>query len=144
MSRFIGRVGVGMLVSFPITCIVAGGVQNGLGLLLTSIVCTAGIGLVAWIPLWWMVGGVTLRALALFSNVNVEAKPDSPSTSVPDRRELQASANRALTAFIKQATDTGMEVDEMTRRLQLNGWEAAEIQRAYQSVISSRSKTQGA
>ena len=139
MGKFFGRVFVGFFVSIPIVCILAGGAEQGFMLLLFSIVCTAGIGLVFWIPVWALVGGLTLAIIGRFSGT-VEEKPDERhgSGSLPRNKDIRHDL--ALTAYIKQSVATGMDADEMTRRLQLSGWATGEIQSAYQRFISSQSK----
>jgi len=78
---------------------------------------------------------VTLLVLAAFND-----EPLSRSAPVEDRREL--AADPALTTYIKQATASGMDVDEITRRLRLNGWPTADILSAHESLISSLSDRQ--
>ena len=138
MGGFIGRVCVGFLVSLPVICTLVGDVNKGFGFLLLSIVCTAGISLAVWIPAWWVVGWVTLAVVSQIGNITnkVEPEPVSQLTVVPNPNKL------ALTAYVRQAMAFGMDADEMTRRLQLNGWEAAEIRTALQSCNSSKSKAE--
>lgn len=137
---FIARVLVGFIISAPITAILAGGVQNAIGLMLVSLVCTAGIGLVFWIPVWLLVGVFTMDVL--FKNVN--GKPDQKQESVPNPTELPKLDYLALTAYIGKATASGMDLDEITRRLRFNGWQKADIESAYHSFISYKSTTQDA
>lgn len=141
MSGFFGRVGVGFLVSIPITTIIAGGVDNAFGLVFISIICTAGIGLVFWIPVWWIAGWLTLGVLVATIK-RILGDSNDETTPVPARRERPSTAYLALTAYIGKAMASGMDVDEMRRRLQQNGWQTADIESAYQNFISSRSKTQ--
>jgi hypothetical protein len=142
MSGFFGRVGMGFLVSIPITTIIAGGVENAFGLMLISIICTAGIGLVFWIPVWWIAGWLTLDVLVATIK-KVSGDSDDQATPVPARRERPSTAYLALTAYIHKAIASGMDVDEMRRRLQQNGWQTADIESAYQNFISSRSQNAG-
>ncbi len=121
MGDFLARVVVGFFVSIPITCLVAGGVQDGLALLLISIVCTAGIGLVAWIPLWWAVGWVTLKFLGRSTSERHAGEADN---------HWPPTHHQALLAYIRKARAIGMDQEEMMRHLESNGWERAEIQRA--------------
>lgn len=140
MSRFFGRLGLGFLISFLVTAIFAGGVQNALFLLLVSIVCTAGIGLVLWIPVWWFVGAFTLYVWFK----SFRGKPALKLEPVPNATELRKVEHLALKAYVDKAMANGMSPDEMTRRLQDNGWQKADIERAYQSFVSHRSTTQEA
>jgi hypothetical protein len=132
---FIARVLVGFIISIPITVILAGGVQNAFGLMLVSIVCTAGIGLVFWIPVWWLVGVITIDVLFK----NVKGKSDQKQESVPNPTELPKLDYLALTAYIGKATASGMDLDEITRRLRFNGWQKTDIETVYQKFISHKS-----
>lgn len=150
MGKFFGRVGVGMLVSLPITCIVAGGVNDGFMLLLASIICTAGIGLVVWIPAWWLLGWGTHALLTLLIAAPKTAEQPvgqteqylTPGTHHKQHATVEVLALEvlALRAYIKRTMEDGMEVEEMRRRLLSNGWESDEIERALQGYISTRSE----
>ena len=140
MRRFFHRLGVGFLISIPITVILTGGVQDAIGMLLISIVCTAGIGLVFWIPVWWFVGMLALDVVVKAAT----GKPDQKPTPVPNPTELSSRDSGALKAYVAKAITSGMDADEMTRRLQQNGWQKADIESAYQSSISYISTTQEA
>lgn len=154
MGKFFGRVGVGMLVSFPVICILTGGVNEGFLLLLVSIVCTAGIGLVVWIPVWAIVGWVTLAVLGRLFNVNKVAEQPKlkPTREFDDHSDRNPTAGarrgrrpfaevQALKAYVRRAVAEGMDVEEMTRRLRQNGWELEEIQVAYQVFLLTQSET---
>ena len=141
MIRFLNRVCVGFLVSLPVLCILAGGVENAFGFLLLSIVCTAGIGLVAWILVWWIAGWATLALLA-WGRRTLGDKPIGEASSVSGQggpaSQHASRRDQALTRYIRQAMAAGMDADEMTRRLLQNGWQKAEIQVARQSIASSK------
>ena len=51
LYNFIVRPLVGAPVTFLFTCIMTGGVDNAVFLVFVSVVCTAGVGLVVWMPL---------------------------------------------------------------------------------------------
>ena len=99
MSRFFGRIGMGFLVSVPITSIITGGVEDAFGLLLMSIVCTAGIGLVFWIPIWWIAGWLTLDVL-VGAIKKSSGEPVRKPKPVPNHSELPSTEYLALTAYI--------------------------------------------
>ena len=154
MGKFFGRVGVGMLVSFPVICLLTGGVNEGFELLLVSIVCTAGIGLVVWIPVWAIAGWVTLGVLGRLFNVNKVAEQPKlkPTREFDDQSDQNPTVGarrgkrpfaevRALKAYVMRAMEEGMDVEEMTRRLRQNGWEPEEIQGAHQRFLITQSET---
>lgn len=136
--KFIARLGVGFLISFSITAILSGGLQGAVGLLVISIVCTAGIGLVFWIPVWWFVGFLVLHAIAALSR---ESSEEPESKANPTR--LSSRDFKALKEFIGESLRSGMAVDEMKRRLEQGGWRKADIEIVYQICLSHLSTTQG-
>ena len=137
MSGFFGRLGLGFLISIPITSIVAGGVEDAFGLFVISIVCTGGIGLVFWIPVWWLVGALAFLLIGIVWKT--EEKSDPKPKPIRNPTKLPSADYLALKAYIAKVMASGMGVEEMTRRLQNNGWKAADIESAYQSFISSKS-----
>ena len=140
MKNFFARLGLGFLISIPVTVILTGGVENAFSLLLLSIVCTAGIGLVFWIPLWWFVGKLALDVVWKTAMGKTDQKP----ASAGNQTDFSSRNIGALKAYVAKAITSGMEVDEMTRLLQQNGWQQAEIESAYQSCLSPASTTSDA
>lgn len=135
MSRFLFRVGIGILVSFPIVCVAAGGVEEALLVLLISIVCTAGAGLVVWVPAWWLLGWGAIAAVAWgidkYNGVETAEVVDSPAPS---------HSNQALREYLRQATANGIDSEEATCRLVINGWDMSDIQAARRDLLSTQSK----
>ena len=131
MSGFFERVFIGMLVSVPVTCVVAGSVQDGLLLMLMSIICTAGIGLVVWIPLWWFVGWIMLL---VFQALTSGFPGQDGGKQVPYK-----SNDQVLSQYIRTAMENGMDMNGVMSRLQRNGWTREEVESAYQGLISSAS-----
>ena len=134
MINFFTRLLLGFILSIPITTILAGGVENAFGLLVISIVCTAGIGLVFWIPVWWLVGMLTLDVVVRLASGKPAPQPK------PNPTKLAARDYGALQAFIAKAIAMGMDADEITQLLQKNGWPKADIESAYRSCISPSSQ----
>ena len=112
----------GFLVTMPVVCILVGGVIEGFGLLFISIVCTAGVGLVFWIPLWWVVGWVTLSIWGAFKERGEE---ESTTKSSPLNHD-----QIALTTYLRQARALGMTETEVILCCRTNGWSDAEIEKA--------------
>ena len=137
MIRFINRVFVGFFVSIPIVCILAGGVEQGFMVLMLSIICTAGIGLVFWIPVWWIVGAITLALLRLYPG----AADKESAGGIKDQSLNQWALQRniALTNYVSQARTAGMDAAQITRRLRDNGWRPEEIDIALGDVFSTAS-----
>lgn len=121
--KFLLKVTVGFIVTFLFLCL--NGIGNAISILVFSILCTAGVSLVIWIPLWWLMGWITLaiaRAIA-------KSQPDSSnnvatSTPNPDRQ--------ALLNYIKLARSKGFSDSQISTRLRVEGWNDAEIASAQQ------------
>lgn len=141
MSRFLGRVGMGFLVSIPITSLVTGSWGDAFALFLISIICTAGIGLVFWVPVWWGAGWLTLEVLFPLMQ-SALSNSDTPTTFAPAVDHPPSTNTDALDAYIRNAMAGGMETDEIKLRLWQNGWQEADIERAFENVVSSEPNTQ--
>jgi hypothetical protein len=131
-----GRIVVGFVVSTLLLMLIAGGIEEAFLILLVSIVCTAGIGLVVWIPLWWAVGWLVLT---LFSKIR--GPGGTPASS--DRAATAAiatpasSAELSLVQFLKQAEVRGVDRDKIDRALMNAGWSEEEILQARSKIAST-------
>jgi hypothetical protein len=103
---------VGFGVSSLALCAFAGGVDEGLQLLLISVVCTLGAGLLVWIPLWWVVGWVTLLVIGLFKDKTI-----SPGLKSPMTRDADVVGN-----YIRDARAQGKSDADIDQELRLHGW----------------------
>ena len=65
VGRFFARLGVGMLVTFVAMAIFMGP-DVAVFFVGLSIVCTAGISLVVWIPTWWGIGATIFLIISAF------------------------------------------------------------------------------
>ena len=74
-------VSIGMVVTVSLAALVDG----GLSFVAIAIICTAGIGLVGWIPLWWAVGRIILAVLEATHLIDCRSsfRGRSPSRSSP-------------------------------------------------------------
>jgi hypothetical protein len=128
--EFMARLGVGFCICSVALCIFGGGVQAAFGILALSIVCTAGLGLVFWIPLWWGVGWVTVTVVGAV----VESRTTQPAKR---GKPVVRRTDGAIQTYIRKATAAGMNQDLIVDCLQSQGWSAAEIQKARRSVEPS-------
>ncbi|MBP0021599.1 MAG: hypothetical protein J7647_29100 [Cyanobacteria bacterium SBLK] len=122
---FLPKVAVGFIVTFGFLCV--NGINNAMSILIFSILCTAGVSLVMWIPLWWLVGWITF---AIFRAI-VKSPTDSNSsgdTSAPTKDPNQ----QALLNYIKLAKSKGFSDSQISTRLRVEGWSDAEIADARQ------------
>lgn len=123
--NFFLKVVVGFIVTFGFLCV--NGINNAIVILFFSILCTAGVSLVMWIPLWWLVGWI---AFAIFRAI-VKSQPNSTfsgDTSPPTKDPNQ----QALLNYMKLAKSKGFSDSQISTRLRVEGWSDAEIAAARQ------------
>ena len=128
--KSLASLAIGAPVTFLGLILFTGSVENAWMLLMFSVICTLGIGLLFWLPLCWAVGAAILAFVGLFINIpdrNVEVEKkekDGP------RLRPQGTIEITLTQYIKKSMARGMSDNEIDRRLRRNGWTDAEIQKA--------------
>lgn len=131
-----GQIVIGFVVSVLLLMLIAGGIEEAFLILLVSIVCTAGIGLVVWIPLWWAVGWLTLTLFRKFRGTG--AAGDSAGRAAAGAGEQPASSEElSLVQFLKRAEARGVSRDKIDRALVNAGWSEAEILQARSKLTSS-------
>jgi hypothetical protein len=81
-----------------------------------SVVCTAGISLVIWIPL---ATGIGRMARYIFSRGDETLKPSMPSVS--------ANRRRAIETYVANAVFKGMSLDKVASQLDALGWSRQEV-----------------
>lgn len=134
--KAMGRIITGFPVSTLLLSLFAGGIQQAFMILLVSIVCTAGIGLVVWIPLWWAVGWLAQTLFGRFRGLGDEE--DSPGRPAATAGEEPASSeDLSLMQFLKRAEARGISRDAIDRALTGAGWSEAEILQAREKLGSS-------
>src|SRR5688572_29883472 len=106
----------GAPVVFLITAIATGGVNQAGQLIGASIICTAGLGLIVWLPACWIAGIVVVT---IISQIMHREKPDDD-----------------LVTYIREASARGLSQQEIERKLQSQGWSDEIIQRARHRVDS--------
>jgi hypothetical protein len=83
-----------------------------------SVVCTAGISLVIWIPL---ATGIGRMARYIFSRGDETLKPSMTSVS--------ANRHQAIETYIRDATCKGTPIEQIVQQLRALGWSQQEIDR---------------
>ena len=143
MGWFLKRVTVGLLVSFFVVALFAGGLTGAIAVMAVSIICTAGIGLVVWVPVWWITGFMVLDVICVSLGIIDPPESNDESLQSPSRGDEtgKPSESRALKAYIRQALASGMDATEIKHRLEQNGWQPPDIERAYQRVVEAQRKT---
>jgi hypothetical protein len=115
---------VGFVVVFLILTLI--GLFNGMMLMGgvtivgVSIICTLGVSLVLWVPLWWLTGWIVLT---LWPGQNKEPA----IASIPPNL-------RPLITYLQQARSRGYSDDQIQRRLHQEGWDESDITTARQHL----------
>lgn len=144
---------VGVFVVYIALAVLAGGFANAAMILGFSVICTAGIALVLWIPLCIGVGKVGLmvaQAIARGVGASNADRPLSntlPATRQPSTRQVgitnkltqtvEANNRSAIETYIRRARRMDYNDDQIFNSLRNQGWTEAEIHQAYQTVAES-------
>ena len=104
------------------------GIFSSMMFIVGSIICTAGIGLVGWIPIWWGLGAL---ALALWEGT----RPSETKSENPLRLD---HGQQLVVDFIqKQRARGALSRNEINNRLREMGWSDATIEQSNQTVDSA-------
>jgi hypothetical protein len=112
---------VGAVITMVSLCL-GMGPNQALSLLMLSIVCTAGLGLAFWLPLFWGVGWLIATLIRTFRS------GDTPLTA------NETAKQRTLMAYINQSLRANASESQIINRLKVQGWEDAEIEQAFVAV----------
>jgi len=95
-----------------------------------SIICTAGVSLVIWIPLSYGVGSLIV---SIYESVSKSKKTggDGPKSSMNNEQ-------KALTGYIHQSRSKGVSDDNIFSLLKNNGWAENAIHEAFGLVATHR------
>ena len=122
MSHPLKSIGVGSIV-LAAGLILMLGVEPAWQLLLISVVCTAGIGLVFWVGIAFLLGALTLSIVnRLLGN--------SPPTGIP----RPDGKTEALMSYMSRSMQAGANLGQLSRRLSRQGWTQEDIDQAYQRL----------
>jgi hypothetical protein len=134
---------IGMVIVYLITALFMGSFNDAFSLTALSIVCTAGIGLILWLPIWYWVGYAVvgpLRFTLSAAGINIpglkkrEPAPQDQSTKSAPGRPTLTRDQLALINYIKKAQTKGLTKEQIYTKLQSNGWTAGSIVQAFQRV----------
>jgi hypothetical protein len=121
----------------------AGDVTTAFAILLFSIICTAGISLILWLPLWYGVGYLTVALFRLLVRAfggqtsSPAAPPQQPLAQAAPAGEQGQALSRdqiAITTYIKKARAKGLNRESISKALQANGWKVESINQGFQLV----------
>lgn len=99
-------------------------------MILLSIICTAGVSLVLWIPLSYGVGSLVV---SLYQSMSKSKKTDGagPKSSLTNEQ-------KAITDYIKQSKSKGVEDNNIFSLLKANGWAENAIHEAFGLVATNK------
>jgi hypothetical protein len=123
---------LGLPITFITLALIAGSIENAWLILSMSVVCTAGISLVIWIPLWWFVGWVIIKIFESLTGRTVggEATGDAVYSTPTGQSVPVSSDQKSLIDYIEKASRNGLSETQITSRLKAQGWKDEEIQQA--------------
>jgi hypothetical protein len=131
---------VGIVVSFIfLTVFMEGDITTAFAILVFSIICTAGISLILWLPIWYGVGYLTVALFRLLVRAfgGQSSSPQQPLAQAAPAGEQEKALSRdqiALTNYIKKAKAKGLNRESISKALQTNGWTADSINQGFQLV----------
>lgn len=145
MTKF-QHFGIGLAVVYSLLAAVTGGFGTATVLLVGSIVCTAGIGLVLWIPLCIGVGVVTMAAAQWVAQTFGLSAPEQsprmgagavtrqPSVDLSGITQATAQNQIALEDYVRRALLLEHSYEQIVSTLKFRGWNEVEIHQAYETV----------
>ena len=150
---------IGAVMALIVLAIFVGDLGSAFALMALSIICTAGISLIIWIPVCYILGYMVIalvRVALKAAGVDVGGlfggskrdnnSPDDP-TAEPSLQNLTTALDEdlavksnltkdqaALINYIRKAKQKGLSNDVITRNLGQNGWNTDSINQAFQLV----------
>jgi len=126
--KHLTKVLMGLLV-ISLGASLTGTFQSLISLALMSIICTAGLGLVVWIPLLHLIGSKALTVVgaiaAMFSDTGRKEE------GAPEQKGSMLREQMAIERYIERANVYGLSREQILSALKSGGWSDAEIQAAY-------------
>lgn len=135
---------IGAVLVFVVMGILMWDFGSAFGILAFSIICTAGISLILWVPIWYAVGYgvlIALRVILPLFGMDIsgvfERKKVKPASddSQPARPKLSRD-ELALVNYIKKARAKGLNDQQISQNLAGNGWKANSVTTAFAMVES--------
>jgi len=114
---------VGLITSVVILTIFFG--FNGIFIFILSLICTAGMSLLFWIPVWLLVGSV------VFYFIDIISKSFYKDEKTKVENENNPPGILAIKQYIIDAKKFGMQDQLIKETLVKKGWENENIERAY-------------
>ena len=125
----LGKIAIGV----ALTVLVGVFFNDLLEFALLTIVCTGGVGLIGWLPAWWIIGHIV---------VFISDKLTSRDATV-EREETTADSAETGTGMLladyisKQLLRGELERHEITQKLVQQGWSQDDVDSAYLQAMKS-------
>lgn len=133
ISLAIGVVELGLLIALT-GGMTGNGSSGTLGqLVVLSVLCTFGVGLIIWIPLLCAVGYVQLGLIELFFVYN-RVGQQSATTPALGRSPANRSSIPSISRYIERMQGAGVPDEMILARLKRAGWSDDEVRRASSST----------
>ena len=104
-----------------------------------SIICTAGVSLIIWLPLGYLVGAITFAVTRFFLKITGIQTGSKKAADEQPAEQKQPALNRdqmALVNYIQKARKKGLTDTQIAQNLLNNGWTNASITAALTTAQS--------
>lgn len=140
--------GIGLCIVYVLLASLTGGFGPAIALLVGSIVCTAGIGLVLWIPLCigvgaiavattrWAVSTLGLSAPEQSPRLGASTSTAQPAVNLSTLTQANPQNQIALEDYVRRALLLEHSYEQIASTLKFRGWSEDEIHQAYETVRS--------
>lgn len=151
--KFIARFAAGMVVLYLLLAIYMMDPGSALLLIAASVICTAGISLIIWVPLAYVVGWGVLAVFTWITGRTIGPDSTPPPADEPAKAEpgniaalsqqldqqlkkepALSNDQRAIATYIRKALDRGLSREKIMANLQNNGWASDSIRWGFNFV----------
>lgn len=104
-----------------------------------SIICTAGVSLIIWLPLGYLVGAITFAVTRFFLRlvgIQTDSKKAEDKQPAKQKQPAPGRDQMALANYIQKARQKGLTDAQITQNLLSSGWTDASIAIALTTVQS--------
>ena len=102
---------------------------GGLVFLMGTVVCTAGITLLLWLPAFWLIGFIILSLYDIFASGNTVASQEE-KVNAPDKNQM------VFIQYIQKERTAGVNDQQIALALKDAGWTDSDIQAAFKYADS--------
>ena len=124
--KFLGSLLVGFLTSILVMWPMMG-LTQAFQIIALSIICTAGIGLIIWIPVWALIGWITLKLITMVSG-------KSEKSGTPPPLPNFSREEKAIINYLEIARRFGTSDEKATADLKTAGWSDDAIDNARRKI----------